>query len=107
MGRAMISSAGNGGLNSKAPFNFDFGNGSQPAIDTSDLFFEGISQGGIMGGALTALSPDFTRGALNVNGMGYSTLLERSVDFDDYANIPNDGLYPSYPKLRERPLLLR
>ncbi len=106
MGRAMISSAGNGGLNSKSAFQFDFGNGSQSAIDTSDLFFEGISQGGIMGGALTALSPDFTRGALNVNGMGYSTLLERSVDFDDYANIPNDGLYPSYPKLRERPLLL-
>ena len=58
------------------------------------------------GGALTALSPDFTRGALNVNGEGYSTLLQRSVDFDAYAEIPVGGLYANYPSLRERPLIL-
>ena len=35
-----------------------------------------------MGGALTALAPDFDRAVLGVPGMNYSTLLRRSVDFD-------------------------
>ena len=38
-----------------------------------------------MGGALTAVAPDFNRAALGVPGMNYSTLLQRSVDFDTYA----------------------
>ena len=32
-----------------------------------------------MGGALTALSPDFTRSVLDVTGINYSTLLSRSL----------------------------
>ena len=39
-----------------------------------------------MGGALTALAPDFNRAVLGVPGMNYSTLLRRSVDFDMYAH---------------------
>jgi hypothetical protein len=39
------------------------------------LYWEGISQGAIMGGALTALEPDLTHSVLNVTGMNYSTLL--------------------------------
>ena len=35
--------------------------GSPPVIDTSKLYYNGNSQGGILGGALTAVSPDFTR----------------------------------------------
>jgi hypothetical protein len=42
------------------------------------LYWEGISQGAIMGGALTALEPDLTHSVLNVTGMNYSTLLRRS-----------------------------
>ena len=38
-----------------------------------------------MGGALTAVAPDFNRAVLGVPGMNYSTLLQRSVDFDTYA----------------------
>ena len=38
-----------------------------------------------MGGSLTALAPDFNRAVLGVPGMNYSTLLRRSVDFDQYA----------------------
>lgn len=72
---------------------------TQPVIDTSRLFYYGISQGGIMGGSLTAVSPDIERGALGVPGMNYSTLLQRSVDFDEYA----ETLYASYPNLRQRP----
>ena len=44
-------------------------------IDTRALFYDGNSQGGIMGGALTAVAPDFTRAVLGVPGMNYSTLL--------------------------------
>jgi hypothetical protein len=81
-------------------------------VDQSRLFYDGNSQGGIMGGALTALAPDFDRAVLGVPGMNYSTLLRRSVDFDLYAhgNIEGAdtplGLYDSYPNELERPLLL-
>lgn len=80
--------------------------GLTPVIDTSELYFEGISQGAIMGGALTALSPDITRSVLNVPGMNYSTLLRRSVDTEEYVEMPGVGLYENYPSLRERPLIL-
>ena len=52
------------------------------AFDASQrLFYDGNSQGGIEGGALTAIAPDFDRAVLGVVGMNYSTLLQRSVDF--------------------------
>ena len=75
---------------------------TQPVIETQRLFYDGNSQGGIMGGALTAIAPDFDRATLGVPGMNYSTLLQRSVDFDDYAVT----LYDSYPDLQTRPLLM-
>ncbi len=95
LGRLMIHPDG---FASDPAFRFD----GQSVIDTQALFYYGNSQGGIAGGALTALSPDFTRSVLYVPGMNYSTLLTRSVDFSDYALI----LYPSYPIEGERPLLL-
>jgi hypothetical protein len=81
-------------------------------VDESRLFYDGNSQGGIMGGALTALAPDFERAVLGVPGMNYSTLLRRSVDFDMYAHgdfggvDTEAGLYDNYPNELERPLLL-
>jgi hypothetical protein len=95
LGRLMIHPDG---FASDPAFQFD----GQSVIDTNALFYYGNSQGGIAGGALTALSPDFTRSVLYVPGMNYSTLLTRSVDFADYALI----LYPSYPVEGERPLLM-
>jgi hypothetical protein len=74
----------------------------KPVLDTSRLYYDGNSQGGIIGGALVAVAPDFDRAVLGVPGMNYSTLLRRSVDFDTYAQI----LYNAYPSERERPLLL-
>ena len=53
-------------------------------IERSELFYDGNSQGGIMGGALTAIATDFTRAVLGVPGINYSTLLQRSVDWNDY-----------------------
>ncbi|MEX0620117.1 MAG: hypothetical protein WD181_00865 [Solirubrobacterales bacterium] len=84
---------------------------SESAIDTSEGEdtrgqYMGISQGGIMGSALTALSPDVDYGVLGVPGINYSTLLRRSVDSDEYFKAAPIGLYLYYPKQEERMLLL-
>ncbi|HEV7722288.1 MAG TPA: DUF4214 domain-containing protein [Iamia sp.] len=79
------------GLVSHAAFQ---GTAGVPAIDGTNLSYYGISQGGIMGGALVALSTDITRGVLGVPGTNYSTLLERSVDFDPFFAVMA-GSYPS------------
>jgi len=92
----------------------DDGNNLTPEVPVIDLSegtstrgqYLGISQGGIMGGALMALSPDVDRGVLDVLGMNYSTLLRRSVDSDGYFKIPNVGLYASSPDESERRVLL-
>lgn len=57
------------------------------------LFYDGNSQGGIMGGSLVAVSPDVHRGILGVTGMNYSTLLHRSVDWEDLYAIPFYEIY--------------
>ena len=83
------------------------GNDPVPVLDPAQgLFWEGISQGAIMGGALTALEPDLTQSVLNVVGMNYSTLLTRSTDSGQYLDIPNLGLWANYPGLERRPLVL-
>jgi len=94
LGRLMIHPEG---FNDHSAFQFN----GESVIDTSDLFYYGNSQGGIAGGALTAVAPDFTRSVLYVPGMNYSTLLTRAAPFDVYSKI----LYPSYRKEIERPLI--
>ena len=64
-----------------------FQDGGVPLIDTSELFYDGNSQGGIIGGAATAVAQDWTRAVLGVPGMNYSLLLRRSVDWPVYASI--------------------
>ncbi|MFC5752614.1 hypothetical protein [Actinomadura rugatobispora] len=60
----------------------------RPLIDTrAELTFDGNSQGGIMGGALTAVSPDIRRAVLGVPAMNYSTLLNRSSDYPTYGQV--------------------
>ena len=50
--------------------------------------FMGYSQGGIMGGAVSAVSTEWTRVILGVPGMDYGgVLLNRSVDWNEYASI--------------------
>jgi cephalosporin-C deacetylase-like acetyl esterase len=60
----------------------EFQQGGQPVFDTREVFYDGNSQGGIIGGVAVAISKDIRRGVLGVVGMNYSTLLRRSVDFD-------------------------
>jgi hypothetical protein len=99
LGRAMISSSG---FTTAAAFHQDGSLLTPSVLDTSHLYYNGNSQGGIMGGALTAVSPDFTRASLGVPAMNYSVLLPRSVDFDEFAQ----ALYGYYPDETARPLVL-
>jgi hypothetical protein len=62
--------------------NFRGGPANLPLIDTSAAYYYGISQGGILGGAVVALSQDIRRGVLGVTGMNYSMLLDRATGFD-------------------------
>jgi hypothetical protein len=94
LGRLMIHPKG-------LPANAAFQKGGRSVIDTRRLFYDGNSQGGIMGGALTAVAPDFDRAVLGVPGMNYSTLLQRSTDFDTYAQL----IYPAYPDESTRQLM--
>lgn len=67
--------------------------GGANLINTEEAYYDGNSQGAIMGGAVTAIATDWTKAVLGVGGMNYSTLLNRSVDFDQYAEILR-GAYP-------------
>jgi hypothetical protein len=98
LGRAMISPTG---FTTNAAFHQDGTLATPSVLNISHLYYNGSSQGGIMGGALTAVSPDFTRASLGVPAMNYSVLLPRSVDFDQFAEV----LYPAYPDEESRPLI--
>src|SRR6266516_229009 len=98
LGRAMISPTG---FAKNEAFHQDGTVNTPSVLNIHHLYYNGNSQGGIMGGALTAVSPDFTRASLGVPAMNYSVLLPRSVDFDEFAEF----LYPAYPDEEARPLI--
>lgn len=96
LGRLMLNPAG---------FAADpaFRAGGHPLIDTSQLYYDGNSQGGIMGGMTTAVAPDFRHAVLGVPGMNYGgVLLQRSTDFGAYQPF----LYTSYTDASLHPLIL-
>ncbi len=68
-----------------------------PLIDASRIHYYGNSQGGIMGAAYLAMSPDIQRGVLGVPGGPYSLLLPRSKDFDPFF----DAIKESYADHRD------
>ena len=67
--------------------------------DGTELVYDGNSQGGIMGGSLVTVSPDIHRAILGVTGMNYSTLLNRSVDWEGEFAVP---FYANYRDPIER-----
>lgn len=69
-------------------------------LDGSDLSFLGASQGGVLGGATTAVAQDWTRAVLAVGAANYSLLIPRSVDFDEFDPV----LAQSYPEELDRRL---
>jgi hypothetical protein len=80
---------------------FQAGAAHTPVFDGT-VFYDGNSQGGILGGAVTAISTEWTRAVLGVPGMNYSTLLQRSSDFATYETI----LDPAYPNEMDRMVIL-
>ncbi len=93
LGRTMISPSG---FTTDPAFHQDGTLATGSVLNTSHLFYNGNSQGGIMGGALTAVSPDFTRASLGVGAMNYSVLIPRSVDFAPFEELFSLS-YPSEP----------
>jgi hypothetical protein len=84
--------------------------GGVPVFDNSTVYYDGNSQGGIMGGALMGVIQDVSRGVLGVPGMSYSMLLRRSIDFATYSlfftgsNTGDNG--GGYPSVKDQSFLL-
>jgi hypothetical protein len=90
---------------------FQLGQGGAPVIDTTQVFYSGGSQGGIFGAAIMGVSHEFTRGFLAVPAANYSTLLQRSIDFEPFFTLLNASytnpldrivLYPLIQQLWDR-----
>jgi hypothetical protein len=77
-----------------------FQTAGRSVLDTSQLYYDGNSQGGIIGGVLAAVSPDVRRAVLGVTGMDYGNfLLARSTDFATFSQLlrvfyPDQSMYP-------------
>ncbi len=67
--------------------------GGHAVTDGSQLYYYGISDGGIQGGTFMALSKDITRGVLNVPGSEWSLMMLRSADFNGLKMFL-DSVYP-------------
>ncbi len=84
--------------------------GDVPVFDNSTVYYDGNSQGGILGGALMGVIQDVTRGVLGVPGMSYSMLLRRSIDFEVYATFfSGSGTGDAgggYPSVKDQTIIL-
>jgi hypothetical protein len=70
--------------------------------DGKEVYYFGVSNGGVQGGTFMALSPDVTRGVLNVPGCEWSLMIWRSTQF----NPINPLLGNLYPDPLDRQLLV-
>lgn len=92
LGRAMAAADG---LSTKPEFQVS----GNPALvidenDVSDdLVYYGASLGGIFGAATTAVAPDWRRAVLSVPGVGFSTLMSRSTQFNQFLPY----IFQAYP----------
>jgi hypothetical protein len=78
----------------------EFQNGANvPSLDvdennvSDDLGYYGVSLGGIFGAATTSVAPDWERAVLSVPGIGFTTLITRSTQFNQFL----PPLYSGYP----------
>ncbi len=60
---------------------------TMPAVDPTQLYYYGNSQGGIMGGVLAGVATDIDRFALGVGGMSYPLLIKRSTAWIQYGAV--------------------
>ncbi len=72
-----------------------------PRFETGQVHYDGISQGAVLGGALSAVNPNFERAVLNVAGMRFSLLARRSNAWPAFAQ----AFDPAYPDSLDKPLM--
>jgi hypothetical protein len=96
LGRLMVSPSG---LSSNAAFQQD----GRSLLDTSQLYYDGNSTGGIQGGIVAAISPDVTRAVLGVSSIDWANwLIPRTQGIGDFEGEQDT----KYADLSARPLLL-
>ncbi len=84
--------------------NADFKQGSKVRFQVGKCGFQGYSQGGIMGGAVSAISNEWSRAVLGVPGENYGgLLLNRSVDWSEFESVYD----PAYPNTTDQQLGLQ
>jgi hypothetical protein len=81
---------------------FDDGAG-HPLIAPGRTVFVGNSQGGILGGAVSSVSTEWTNVVLGVPGIDYGLLLDRSSDWPQLATLLDAG----YPDPVDRKVVLQ
>ncbi|HXU69524.1 MAG TPA: hypothetical protein VN947_09345 [Polyangia bacterium] len=69
--------------------------GGHAITDGSQIYYYGISDGGIQGGTFMALSRDVIRGVLNVPGSVWNLMMMRSHDFASLKTFLN-SVYPDF-----------
>ena len=79
----MLADLMRGGLVDDAQLTVD----GTALIDPEHLYFYGNSQGAVLGGAYSAMSPDIERAVLGVPGMPFSLLLTRAQGFQPFFQL--------------------
>jgi hypothetical protein len=73
-----------------------------PVTDGSQIYYYGISNGGIQGGTYMALSEDVTRGALSVPGGEWTLMFQRSTGFLSLSTV----ISIEYPDALDQQILI-
>jgi hypothetical protein len=76
--------------------------GGASLLGEDGAVFVGNSQGGILGGAVSAVTDEWERVVLGVPGIGYNLLLPRSVDWPEFQAVFD----PAYPDPVDRLIVL-
>lgn len=74
----------------------------RPLFNNDEVYFEGISQGSVLGGGFYAVSPDIRYGSLVAAGMNFSLLMQRSDAWPNYRKL----FTPAYRNGLDQSLLL-
>jgi hypothetical protein len=96
LSEAIVHSAG---FAAEAAFQDSSGN---PLFKAGEVHYDGLSQGAVLGGALTALNPHFDRSVLMVAGTRFSLLLRRSNAWVGFAS----AFDPAYPDPQDKVALI-
>jgi len=90
------------GFVTQAAFRMDSRASARSVFNNDEVYFEGISQGSVLGGGFYAVSPDIRYGSLVSAGMNFSLLMQRSDAWPTYRRL----FTPAYPNGLDQSLLL-